>query len=59
MRTVIIEDEAFAADALENLILQLRPQAQILEKLESVEESVEWLKTHEQPDLIVLRYPSI
>ncbi|SOC79611.1 two component transcriptional regulator, LytTR family [Salinimicrobium sediminis] len=52
MRTVIIEDEAFAADALENQILQLRPNAQILEKLESVEESVKWLKTHEQPDVL-------
>lgn len=53
MRTVIIEDEAFAADALENLILQLRPKTQILAKLESVEESVEWLKTHEQPDVLI------
>ncbi|MGB7785072.1 MAG: LytTR family DNA-binding domain-containing protein [Salinimicrobium sp.] len=52
MKTLIIEDEAFAADALEAMFLKLRPQAQVLEKLESIEESVEWFQKNEAPDLI-------
>lgn len=53
MRTIIIEDEAFAADALENMLLKIRPNAKILTKLESVEESVEWLRKNEFPDLVL------
>ncbi len=52
MKTLIIEDEAFAADALEAMFLKLRPQADILAKLESIEESVEWFQENEAPDLI-------
>lgn len=52
MKTLIIEDEAFAADALESMLLTLRPGAQVLEKLESVEETVKWLKENEAPELI-------
>ena len=53
MRTIIIEDEAFAADALENMLLKIRPQAQVLAKLESIEESVEWLQKNQFPDLVL------
>ncbi len=52
MKTVIIEDEAFAADALESMILELRPEARVLEKLESIEEAVEWFSLHQHPDLV-------
>ncbi|GAB2759992.1 LytR/AlgR family response regulator transcription factor [Salinimicrobium soli] len=52
MKTLIIEDEAFAADALEKTILELRPQANILAKLESIEEAVEWFLENEAPELI-------
>ena len=52
MKIVIIEDEAFAADALESLILDLRPETSVLEKLESIEESVEWFSENQHPDLI-------
>lgn len=53
MNTIIIEDEAFAADALENMLLKIRPQAKVLAKLESIEESVEWLHKNEFPDLVL------
>lgn len=53
MNVLIIEDEAFAADALEEMILDIRPETRILEKLESVEESVEWLKLKSHPELIL------
>lgn len=52
MKILIIEDEAFAADALETMICDLRPETQILEKIESIEEAVEWFEANTLPDLI-------
>lgn len=52
MKTLIIEDEAFAADALESMLLSIKPDAKVLEKLESIEESVEWFQQNEAPNLI-------
>ncbi len=54
MRTVIIEDELFAARRLENMIKEIDPTIEIEAKLESVQESVAWFGSHEQPDLIFL-----
>ena len=54
MRTIIIEDEEFAARRLENLIRECDPTIEIVAKLQSVRESVVWLKTNTQPDLIFL-----
>jgi DNA-binding LytR/AlgR family response regulator len=54
MRIVIIEDEEFAARRLENMIKECDPTMDIVAKLQSVKESVAWLKTHQQPDLIFL-----
>lgn len=52
MKVVIIEDESFAADALEKIILNLRPKTEIQARLESIEDSVEYLMQQSQPDLI-------
>lgn len=54
MRTIIIEDEDFAARRLESMILDCDSSIQIVAKLQSVEESVAWLKANQQPDLIFL-----
>ena len=54
MNVIIIEDEAFAARRLENMIKKIDPEIEILAKLESVRESVEWLKKNDEPDLIFL-----
>jgi two-component system LytT family response regulator len=54
MKIVIIEDEIPAAERLEKLIIQLKPQAEILVKLESIKKSVEWLSLHNDYDLIFL-----
>ncbi len=54
MKIVIIEDEAFAARRLENMVKEYDSSIEILAKLESVKESVEWLKSNPQPDLIFL-----
>jgi len=52
MNIVIIEDEPLAADALEELILTLRPDYQVIQRLESVEEGIEWFEENEVPNLI-------
>lgn len=52
MRIVIIEDERLTAEALEKMIAGLRPEADILARIGSVEEAVEWLEEHPEPDLI-------
>lgn len=54
MRVVIIEDEQLAARRLENMILTANQQIQVVAKLESVEESVEWFRNNPHPDLIFL-----
>lgn len=52
MKVVIIEDETFAAKALESMILELRPETDILEVLPSIEEAVVWFEANPQPELI-------
>lgn len=54
MNILIIEDERPNAERLRRLIQGIKPQANILSVLESVSESVEWLDTHERPDLIMM-----
>ena len=54
MRIVIIEDEAFAARRLENMVKEFDPAIEIAAKLESVKESIVWFKNNPQPDLIFL-----
>jgi DNA-binding LytR/AlgR family response regulator len=54
MKVVIVEDEHLAASKLERMILKYDPEIEVLEKLESVESSVLWLKENEMPDLIFL-----
>lgn len=54
MNVVIIEDEAFAALRLKNMIKDYNPEIKILAELESVAESVKWFKSNPEPDLIFL-----
>lgn len=54
MRTIIIEDEEYAARRLENMIRVCDPTIEIVNKMASVQESVEWLRNNAQPDLIFL-----
>lgn len=54
MNIVIIEDEAYAARRLENLISEYNPEFKIVAWLESVHDSIEWFTKNEQPDLIFL-----
>ena len=54
MNVLIVEDESAAARRLEKMLYELRPDARVLETLDSVEETVHWLQTHPAPDLLLL-----
>jgi len=54
MKAIIIEDEKYAAIRLESMIIECDNTIEIVSKLQSVKESVEWLKSNPNPDLIFL-----
>lgn len=54
MNLLIIEDEPQAAQRIEKLIKAINPSAVILGKLDSVKNSVSWLKANPAPDLILM-----
>jgi DNA-binding LytR/AlgR family response regulator len=54
MKTIIIEDELLNAQGLEKLLLKLKPEAKVLEVLDSVQNAVDWFTQHEQPDLVFM-----
>lgn len=54
MKTLIIEDEQLAADKLIKLIYQYDPGIEIIDQLETIEDSVEWFAQNPAPDLLFL-----
>jgi DNA-binding LytR/AlgR family response regulator len=54
MKVLIIEDETAAAVNLQAILRRVAPDAEVLAVLESIAESIEWLTTHPQPDLILM-----
>lgn len=54
MKILLIEDEIPAAKRLSKLVSQFRPEAKILEVIDSVEGAVKWLRTFEKPDLLFM-----
>lgn len=54
MKTLIIEDEVLAAQALQKLLVEVSPEAEVLGVLETVEESIEWLENNDMPDLMFM-----
>ncbi len=52
MQVLIIEDETRAANHLERLIRLIAPDMQIVAKIETVREAIEYLQTQQQPELI-------
>lgn len=54
MTIVIIEDEVKTAKALGQLILSIRPDAQILSYIQSIDGAVKYLTENDQPDLIFM-----
>ncbi|UVD79318.1 response regulator [Myroides albus] len=54
MRALIIEDEIRNANKLTRLLQSIDSQIEVITVLESVKESVAWLKQSEAPDLIFM-----
>jgi DNA-binding LytR/AlgR family response regulator len=54
MKIIIIEDELKAAKSLSNLITKIRPKAQVIANLQSVDDAVQYFSENESPDLIFM-----
>ncbi len=54
MRVVIIEDESLAAEKLHRLLNEADSNIEVLQILESVEESINWFSQNTMPDLIFM-----
>jgi DNA-binding LytR/AlgR family response regulator len=54
MKVVVVEDERLAAERLTTLLQEYDPSVQVMACLESVEETVTYLKAHAHPDLLLL-----
>jgi len=54
MRVIIVEDEMHNYRLLKGMVQKLRPDWKILEGLESVKSTVEWLNNNPAPDLIFM-----
>ena len=55
MKVLIIEDEIQTASVLRDIILEIRPEARIVDTLESIKKTVEYLSEEKnQPDIIFM-----
>ncbi len=54
MKILIIEDEHYAAKRLSAMVKESYADAEILEVIDSVEESILWFKNNEEPDLVFM-----
>jgi len=54
MKVLIIEDEAPAFRRLQKILEEINPDIEILDVIDSVEETVKWMKYHPEPDLIFM-----
>jgi two-component system response regulator LytT len=53
MRVIIFEDEKLASERLIQLLKQIKPEAEVLTSIKSVEAGVLWLQNHDEPELII------
>src|SRR6187200_564640 len=54
MKTIILEDEPLVAKDLQKLLTQIDPSIQIIIVLDSLQSSIEYFKTHDAPDLLLM-----
>ncbi|MCU0353841.1 MAG: LytTR family DNA-binding domain-containing protein [Cytophagales bacterium] len=54
MNVLIVEDEMLAAERLRELLLRHDAAIRVLDVLDTVEDTVQWLLTHPEPDLILM-----
>jgi DNA-binding LytR/AlgR family response regulator len=53
MKILIIEDEPASAQRLQKMVIEIEPEATVMELLDSISTSVEWLRGHSEPDLVL------
>lgn len=54
LKVLIVEDEPFAQQELKRLLKAVRSETVVLDCIDSVEDTLQWLNTHPLPDLIFL-----
>ena len=54
MRVLIIEDETAASENLIAMLQEIDSEIEVLQVLESVQQTVRWLSSHPAPDLIFM-----
>lgn len=54
MKVLIIEDEPVAQLELERLLKNAEPEIEILDKIDSVEDGIEWFDSNPAPDIVFL-----
>ncbi len=54
MKILIVEDEELAVKKLRGLLKEVKPDAEILADLDSIDSTVEWLEAHPAPDIILM-----
>ena len=54
MKIVIVEDESLNVKSLRKLIKQIKPNAEVINELDTVAAAVEWFKSNPQPDLVFM-----
>lgn len=54
MKVIIVEDEKLATERLQTLLKTYDPSIEVIACLESIEDTVHYLKNHSHPDLLLL-----
>lgn len=52
MKVIIIEDEQYAAEGLERMLLKLRSDLEVVKKIAGVEEGIRYFEDYPEPDLL-------
>ena len=54
MRVLIIEDETAAAQNLQSILRSVVTDVQVLDVIDTVEDSIEWFKSNAMPDIVFM-----
>lgn len=54
MRLLIVEDETAAYESMVAILNDIDPEIEVLANTESVVQTIDWLRTHPEPDLILM-----
>ncbi|MBN9383941.1 MAG: response regulator transcription factor [Chitinophagaceae bacterium] len=54
MKVLIIEDERLNANRLQKILMEINPEIEVAGILVSVADSINWLNTHPEPDIILM-----